>query len=138
MRIDGPEGRWYLPNMKLGAHQPRFAPVIPGTLLALLVYAVLVRVVSIFGLLTLSFPRIEGPPVDRTPGTALVVVMTVIHAGFAVALVNLFLRSRRAPAGVRRAHLAGCLFGAALLVLLQWSALSGLGVMHSMLDGAGR
>ena len=86
----------------------------------------------------LSFPRIDGPPVDRTPGTALVVVMTVIHAGFAVALVNLFLRSRRAPAGVRRAHLAGCLFGGALLVLLQWSALSGLGVMHSMLDGAGR
>jgi hypothetical protein len=99
---------------------------------------VLVRVVSIFGLVTLSFPRIEGPPVDRTPGTALVVVMTVIHAGFAVALVNLFLRSRGAPAGVRRAHLAGCVLGAALLVLLQWSALSGLGVMHSMLDSAGR
>ena len=47
MRIDAPERLWYLPTMKLGAHQPRFAPVIPGTLLALLVYAVLVRVVSI-------------------------------------------------------------------------------------------
>ena len=68
----------------------------------------------------------------------LVVVMSVIHLGFAVVLVGLFRKSRRAPAGVRRAHLAGCVFGAALLVLLQWSALSGLGVMHSVLDSAGR
>ncbi|GEM_PF-3361370 len=124
--------------MKLGAQQPRLAPVIPGPLLALIVYAVLVRVMSIYGLVTLSFPKIEGPPVDRTPGTALVVVMSVIHLGFAVVLVGLFRKSRRAPAGVRRAHLAGCVFGAALLVLLQWSALSGLGVMHSVLDNAGR
>lgn len=124
--------------MKLGAQQPRLAPVIPGPLLALIVYAVLVRVMSIYGLVTLPFPKIEGPPVDRTPGTALVVVMSVIHLGFAVVLVGLFRKSRRAPAGVRRAHLAGCVFGAALLVLLQWSALSGLGVMHSVLDSAGR
>ena len=124
--------------MKLGAQQPRLAPVIPGPLLSLLVYAVLVRVMSIYGLVTLTFPKIEGPPVDRAPATALVVVMSVIHAGFAVALVDLFRKSRRAHAGVRRAHLAGCVFGAALLVLLQWSALSGLGVMHSILDNAGR
>ncbi|MDG1491337.1 MAG: hypothetical protein P8R43_05560 [Planctomycetota bacterium] len=124
--------------MKLGAQQPRLAPVIPGPLLALIVYAVLVRVMSIYGLVTLSFPRIEGPPVDRTPGTALVVVMSVIHLGFAVILVGLFRKSRQAPAGVRRAHLAGCVLGAILLVLLQWSALSGLGVMNSVLDHAGR
>ena len=124
--------------MKLGAQQPRLAPVIPGPLLALIVYAVLVRVLSIYGLVTLSFPKIEGPPVDRAPATVLVVVMSVIHLGFAVVLVGLFRKSRRAPAGVRRAHLAGCVFGAALLVLLQWSALSGLGVMHSVLDNAGR
>ena len=48
-------------TMKLGAHQARLPVIAP--LLALLVYAVLVRVVSIFGLLTLSFPRIDGPPV---------------------------------------------------------------------------
>ncbi len=124
--------------MKLGAQQPRLAPVIPGPLLALIVYAVLVRVLSIYGLVTLSFPKVEGLPVDRAPATVLVVIMSVIHLGFAVVLVGLYRKSRSAPAGVRRAHLAGCMLGAVLIVLLQWGALSGLGVMNSMLDNAGR
>ena len=121
--------------MKLGAHQPQLAPIIPGPLLGLLVYAVLVRVMSIYGLLTIKFPRVEAVSVDRTPGTAL---MVLIHFGFAVTLVGLFLRSRRAPAGVRRAHLAGCVLGGALLGLLQWAALSGMGMTNALLDNAGR
>ena len=131
-------GLLYTRIMKLGAHQPQLAPIIPGPLLGLLVYAVLVRVISIYGLLTIKFPRVEAVPVDQTPGTVLMVLMTLIHFGFAVTLMGLFLRSRRAPVGVRRAHLAGCVLGGALLGLLQWAALSGMGMTNALLDNAGR
>lgn len=114
------------------------APVIPGPLVSLVVYAVLVRVLTIFGLLTLSYPRIDGPPVDRSPGVLLFWGMTVVHVGFAASLLGVHRRARSAPAGLRRAHLAGCALGFVLLALLQWSAIRGLGVMNAVLDGAGR
>ena len=115
-----------------------FAPVIPGALLSLVVYGAMVRVATLYFLCTVSYPRIDGPPMDRSPGTALFVTMTLIHLGFGAALLGVWRRARTAPPGLRRAHRAGCVVGLLLLALLQWATLSGLGAMHALLDQAGR
>ena len=113
-------------------------PIVHPTLLALFAYVLLVRIASLQFLVSLRFPTIDGPPVDRSPALALAAALTAINVGFALLLGHLAWEARRAPAGLRRAHVWGALVGLVVVGVLQFSVFRAMGIFDLVVDRSGR
>lgn len=109
---------------------PRF--VIEPTLIALAVYVITLRVVSMQLFATLRFRAGNEPPADRAVAEGLAATLTTIHVAFALLLAWQLWDSRPGKTKLQGGRFCGALVGLAVVAVAQLAVSSGLELLDYM------
>jgi hypothetical protein len=114
--------------MKLSLRFPLEARILRPTVVATIAYVTLMVLFFLWTILTLRSPDVGMAPehaVDllgpRVAGVAFVDVLTAVNVIWLVVLLMDFFAARRAPAILRRGHVAGVVLGMVVVAVMQFA-----------------